>query len=199
MPLLDSLSHFFSRSLHVSCIVSIFSRVFDFFSGIQIERKSRSERAGGDSKPKQHFFWKLFFIPFFFPFPFFPLLYPSCFYFKMVSIPFLQSTPSHPIYDSFAQFFHLILPNSLLPTSNSSFLKWTPGSTPLSTFPQVVIALSSYLIIIFGGRELIKKSQIGSLEKYLKTPFLIHNLLLTVGSGMLLACMLEEILPRWYK
>jgi len=117
----------------------------------------------------------------------------------MISIPFLKSEPAHPIYDSFARFFELILPSSFQPSSNSPFLSWQPGVTPLSTLPSVIIALSSYLAIIFTGRELIKRFKIGSLEKWLKTPFLIHNLLLTVGSGMLLACMLEEILPRWYK
>ncbi|OCF56896.1 fatty acid elongase [Kwoniella mangroviensis CBS 10435] len=66
---------------------------------------------------------------------------------------------------------------------------WVPGSSPLSTQKEVVAAIGTYLLVIFGGRELMKKRQ----PFKLTGPFRFHNVYLTLGSGLLLALMLEEM------
>jgi len=72
---------------------------------------------------------------------------------------------------------------------------YVPGETPLSTNKSVATALVSYLAIIFGLRELMKTRQ----PLKLQALFQIHNLNLTLGSGLLLALMAEELLPIWLK
>jgi fatty acid elongase 3 len=66
------------------------------------------------------------------------------------------------------------------------------GKTPMSTYKETVIALVSYYIIVFGGRELMK----GREPFVLKGPFIIHNLYLTLISGGLLALFIEQLLPE---
>ncbi len=70
--------------------------------------------------------------------------------------------------------------------------KFRQGQTPMSTFKETVIALISYYIIIFGGRELMKHRQ----PFVLNGPFMIHNLYLTLISGGLLALFIEQLLPE---
>ncbi|KIW54233.1 hypothetical protein PV05_06604 [Exophiala xenobiotica] len=70
--------------------------------------------------------------------------------------------------------------------------KFEQGETPMSTFKETVIALVSYYIIIFGGRELMKHRQ----PFVLNGPFMIHNLYLTLISGGLLALFIEQLLPE---
>jgi fatty acid elongase 3 len=65
------------------------------------------------------------------------------------------------------------------------------GQTPISTEKAVGTALVSYLAIIFGLQELMKTRQ----PLKLNGPFRFHNLILTLGSGLLLACMAEEVIP----
>ncbi|ORY23942.1 ELO family [Naematelia encephala] len=72
---------------------------------------------------------------------------------------------------------------------------WISGSSPLSTQKAVVAAIGSYLLIIFGGREIMRSRPAFKLTFL----FQVHNLLLTTGSGILLALMLEEILPLYLK
>ncbi|SNX85775.1 probable FEN1 - fatty acid elongase [Melanopsichium pennsylvanicum] len=72
-------------------------------------------------------------------------------------------------------------------------LAWIPGKSPISTVPALVTAVITYLAVIFGGRELMKNR--APFTTSIKLPFLLHNLALTFGSGLLLALMLEEILP----
>jgi len=69
--------------------------------------------------------------------------------------------------------------------------KFEIGKTPMSTFKETVIALVAYYIIIFGGRELMKKRQPFTLNG----PFMVHNLYLTLISGGLLALFIEQLLP----
>jgi hypothetical protein len=97
-----------------------------------------------------------------------------------------HTMPSHsPVYDALASLFPADLPRSLY--------IWDPPNTPLSTITPVATAIATYLVIIFGGRYLMKdRAPFGSSLKY---PFLIHNLALTIGSGALLAVMLEEVFP----
>lgn len=80
-----------------------------------------------------------------------------------------------------------------LPPHLTSFI---PGSTPFSTTPTVLAALSSYLAVIFGIQAVMKS------QKPLKLTLLfqIHNVILSAGSLILLFLMLEEIMPMaWHK
>lgn len=66
------------------------------------------------------------------------------------------------------------------------------GKTTMSTLPATVTALVAYYIIIFGGRELMKKRE----PFVLNGPFMVHNLYLTIISGGLLALFIEQLLPE---
>jgi hypothetical protein len=68
---------------------------------------------------------------------------------------------------------------------------YVPGQTPISTNKAVGTALVSYLAIIFGLQELMKTRQ----PLKLNVLFQLHNAILTIGSGLLLACMAEEVVP----
>lgn len=68
---------------------------------------------------------------------------------------------------------------------------YVPGQTPISTNKAVGTALVSYLAIIFGLQELMKTR--GPLK--LNALFQLHNAILTLGSGLLLVCMAEEVVP----
>lgn len=106
---------------------------------------------------------------------------------------------------------------------------WQPGVTPLSTWKEVSIAMATYFLVIFSGREVMRcvpfTSLSGSFGPSLslcspglfshadraptrtrspdlnsKLPafklqflFQAHNLFLSVGSAVLLACMVEEL------
>ena len=70
------------------------------------------------------------------------------------------------------------------------------GATPFSTPVQVFGMGAFYLATIFGGRELMQRFKVP--PQQLKGPFLFHNIALSLASGLLLALMLEEILPIWY-
>ncbi|KAG8877852.1 hypothetical protein FRB97_002961 [Tulasnella sp. 331] len=63
--------------------------------------------------------------------------------------------------------------------------------TPLSTWPEAAGAIAVYLAVVFGLREVMKN------RAPLKLNFLfqIHNIVLTFGSALLLAVMLEEVVP----
>jgi len=69
--------------------------------------------------------------------------------------------------------------------------KFVDGVTTLSTLKETAIALTSYYVIIFGGRQLMKKRE----AFVLNGPFMIHNLYLTIISGCLLALFFEQLLP----
>ncbi|PGH02868.1 hypothetical protein AJ79_07524 [Helicocarpus griseus UAMH5409] len=69
------------------------------------------------------------------------------------------------------------------------------GSTPMSTLKETVIALVSYYVIVFGGREIMRNRP----AMKLKGLFLIHNLYLTLISGTLLALFIEQLLPTIWR
>jgi len=71
------------------------------------------------------------------------------------------------------------------------FTSYHQEITPLSTWPHAALAIVIYLSTIFGLREFMRDRQ------PLKLTFLfqLHNLLLTSGSALLLAVMVEEITP----
>lgn len=43
-----------------------------------------------------------------------------------------------------------------LPNPPKQFVEWIPGQTPLSTNKTVLVAVVTYLAVIFGGRELMR-------------------------------------------
>ncbi|KAI0047831.1 elongase of fatty acids ELO [Auriscalpium vulgare] len=92
-----------------------------------------------------------------------------------------------PLADFLLQHIHFQLPFHLT--------HYVQGVSPLSTQPVVVGALITYLVTIFGVREIMKN------REPLKLTFLfqVHNVYLSSGSLLLLALMLEEILPIMWK
>ncbi|KAK6197327.1 fatty acyl-CoA elongase/Polyunsaturated fatty acid specific elongation enzyme [Scheffersomyces amazonensis] len=81
--------------------------------------------------------------------------------------------------------------------SNGTFIpsqfEFVVGELPLSTFPPVAVAISTYYIIIFGGDYIFKKFGIKPLV--LNGLFQIHNLFLTTLSFTLFILMLEQLIP----
>jgi fatty acid elongase 3 len=69
------------------------------------------------------------------------------------------------------------------------------GATPLSTLPVVLSVLAGYLATVFGIREIMKTRQ----PQKLTFLFQVHNALLSSGSALLLALMLEEIGPIYWR
>ncbi|KAL4994652.1 ELO family [Aspergillus recurvatus] len=66
-----------------------------------------------------------------------------------------------------------------------------PGVTPMTTLQGTLLSLATYYVVILGGRQLMKNQAAFKLQM----PFIIHNFVLTVISGVLLALFLEQILP----
>lgn len=46
-----------------------------------------------------------------------------------------------------------------LPSLPYNIERWVPGSSPFSTHTQVTVAITVYLAVIFGGRELMRGSK----------------------------------------
>jgi fatty acid elongase 3 len=90
-----------------------------------------------------------------------------------------------------ADFLLSYVPLPTLPPYLTSFI---PGQTPLSTFPAVVTSLVGYLAAIFG----IQAIMIDRRPKTLQFIFQAHNAILSAGSLLLLALLLEEIIPVWW-
>jgi hypothetical protein len=69
------------------------------------------------------------------------------------------------------------------------------GVTPLSTLNEVVFTCILYLLIIFSGQALMKN------RAPISFPFLskAHNLILSVGSGILLLLFIEQLLGATWK
>lgn len=71
------------------------------------------------------------------------------------------------------------------------FYTYVEGVTPLSSTRSVLVALASYLAIIFFIQAFLRKRQAHKLT----TLFRIHNILLSSGSLIVLILVVEEILP----
>lgn len=87
----------------------------------------------------------------------------------------------------------LILTYSPVPLSAvpKHLTSWKAGITPLSTTPVVVSVMAAYLTTIFTIQRLMRDKQ----PYVLLTWFRAHNIILSLGSALLLALMLEEIVP----
>jgi fatty acid elongase 3 len=68
------------------------------------------------------------------------------------------------------------------------------GETPLGTLRSAGSMIVAYYAIIFGGRALMTNFPAFKLQRL----FQIHNLLLTIISGGLLALFMEELIPTVY-
>lgn len=74
---------------------------------------------------------------------------------------------------------------------SASEFQFTQNVTPLSTLKETTMMLITYYVVIFGGREVMKKLPAFKLN----TLFMIHNLILTLVSGILLVLFIEQLLP----
>jgi len=80
--------------------------------------------------------------------------------------------------------------------SQDFLTKWQYGGvSPFSTKTQVASAMLTYLCLIFGGQIIMSDHK----PKHLKPLFMLHNVLLSSGSLLLLALMVEELLPIIYQ
>ncbi|CAO3675781.1 unnamed protein product [Rhizopus stolonifer] len=108
---------------------------------------------------------------------------------NLKSLHFSPETPfGLPLYPYFEQAYEAVL------GQKASDFSYTQGVTPLSTVNEVTITCITYFILIFGGQFLLKESS----PFKLKIPFMIHNVLLTLVSGILLVLMIEQIFPIVY-
>ncbi|KAJ5992184.1 hypothetical protein N7451_007908 [Penicillium sp. IBT 35674x] len=73
----------------------------------------------------------------------------------------------------------------------ASEFKFQEGVTPMSTLKETAMMMVTYYVVIFGGREVMKKFPAFKLN----TLFMIHNLILTIISGVLLVLFLEQLIP----
>ncbi|KAA1075803.1 hypothetical protein PGT21_027216 [Puccinia graminis f. sp. tritici] len=81
-----------------------------------------------------------------------------------------------------------------LPPIPSHFTQWEPPQSPLSTYSGVFAAIVTYLSIIFGGQRLMADRK----PIQLKPLFMLHNILLSLGSLWLLVLMIEQVAPIVY-
>ncbi|KAI9674925.1 MAG: hypothetical protein M1822_008987 [Bathelium mastoideum] len=75
---------------------------------------------------------------------------------------------------------------------NPEDFRFKAGQTPVSTFSACATLLISYYIVIFGGREVMRTKQAVQLQGLFK----VHNFVLTIISGILLALFLEQLIPE---
>ncbi|RKF74534.1 Elongation of fatty acids protein 2 [Golovinomyces cichoracearum] len=67
--------------------------------------------------------------------------------------------------------------------------------TPLSTVKEAIALCSVYLLLVLGGREVMRNQPAFKLN----TLFKIHNFVLTLVSGCLLVLFIEQIVPSLWK
>jgi len=80
----------------------------------------------------------------------------------------------------------------VLTDSTTSHFKFVGGVTPMSTIREVVSAIAIYLVVIYAVQYFMKFMKPFSL----KGLFIVHNILLSGGSLILLLLILESIAPR---
>ena len=88
-----------------------------------------------------------------------------------------------------------ILKNVPLPSPPRHLTSYVSGTTPMSTPQEVFPALAAYLAVIFGIQALMKNRKPMKLQ-YL---FQLHNIILSSGSFLLLALIVEQVAPRFWK
>jgi fatty acid elongase 3 len=117
-----------------------------------------------------------------------------CFSFALALLLFAFSLSPHPhvAMSPLADFLINYLPIPHIPYHYTHYVR---GATPLSTQPVVLSVLAAYLATIFGIREIMKTRQ----PQKLTFLFQVHNAVLSSGSALLLALMLEEIVPIYWR
>lgn len=73
--------------------------------------------------------------------------------------------------------------------------RFTPGKTPLSTLKESIAIIALYVVVIFGGREVMRNRE----PFKLNTLFKIHNFMLTAVSGALLVLFAEQLIPSLWR
>ncbi|KAI8870473.1 GNS1/SUR4 membrane protein [Ramicandelaber brevisporus] len=73
--------------------------------------------------------------------------------------------------------------------------RYVQGVTPMSTWTEVLVAVAIYLVVIFGGQELMRNRS----PMQPKLIFQIHNVFLTVASLVLLVLFLEQVVPMVFQ
>ncbi|KAF8581632.1 GNS1/SUR4 membrane protein, partial [Ramaria rubella] len=89
----------------------------------------------------------------------------------------------------------LLVNNLPLPSLPPYLTHYELGRTPLSTWPAVLVALTSYLAVIFGLQEVMRNREALKMTAL----FQLHNMILSSGSLLLLVLMVEEIAPIVFK
>ena len=73
--------------------------------------------------------------------------------------------------------------------------KFIPGKTPFSTLKETVAMIILYVVVIFGGRGIMRNREPYKLNGLFKA----HNLLLTIISGALLILFAEQLIPTLWR
>ena len=73
--------------------------------------------------------------------------------------------------------------------------KFVAGRTPMSTLAETVTMIVLYLVVIFGGRELMRNRK----PLKLNGLFMAHNFILTAISGALLVLFAEQLIPTLWR
>lgn len=74
---------------------------------------------------------------------------------------------------------------------SANMFVFVPGATALSTFTATATMLITYYVTVFAGREFMKNREPFKLNGL----FMVHNLALTIISGVLLALFTEQLVP----
>ena len=83
---------------------------------------------------------------------------------------------------------------SIIGYSANKFV-FVAGATPMSTFRATATMLITYYVTVFAGREFMKKREPFNLNGL----FMVHNLILTAISGILLALFIEQLAPTVWR
>ncbi|KAI1325232.1 GNS1/SUR4 membrane protein [Xylariaceae sp. FL0255] len=73
--------------------------------------------------------------------------------------------------------------------------EFTAGVTPMSTLSETLMTIAAYVVIIFGGREIMRDREPLKLNGLFKA----HNLFLTLLSGGLLVLFMEQLIPTIWR
>lgn len=106
----------------------------------------------------------------------------------LLSLPKTSSIPlssERPLWSAFDAFYAKVT------GYHAVDFQFMPGKTPMATGWETASVLCSYYFIIFVGREMMRGRPAFSLNGLFK----IHNLLLTVASGGMLALFAEQLIP----
>lgn len=100
---------------------------------------------------------------------------------------------ARPIYSALVA----AIPARVRAATPPSLQQWVPGETPISSVSSVVTAAVLYLSLVFGLQAFMRTRPPAGKGRVFKSVFLLHNILLTLGSALLLALILEDVLPIW--